>query len=98
MATPITAPAGAAATPRIRLSVEPDQVGHLHDVVGALGVHHDDPVGVLGPEGRHVLGPEALVDRAVALPRAARWTALTSTSLEPAQGQPRVPDPMSSAP
>ena len=47
-------------------------VGQLHHVVGALGVDHHDPVGVLGPEGRDVLGAEALVDRAVALPQQQR--------------------------
>ena len=47
----------------------PHLVGHLHHVVGALGVDEHDAVGVLGPEGVDVLGPEALVDRAVALPQ-----------------------------
>ena len=32
-----------------------DEVGDLHDLVGALGVHDDQPVGVRGAEGRDVL-------------------------------------------
>ena len=50
----------------------PDEVRDLDDLVGALGVDHDDPVGVLGPERRHVLGAEPLVHRAVALPQEER--------------------------
>ena len=37
--------------------------------MGAFGVDQHDPAGVLGPERRHVLGPEPLVDRAVAFPQ-----------------------------
>ena len=47
----------------------PDLVGQLDHLVAALGVDDDDAVGVLGPEGGDVLGPEALVHRAVALPQ-----------------------------
>ena len=46
-----------------------DLVGQLARSRGALGVHDHDAVGVLGPEGGDVLGPEPLVDRAVALPQ-----------------------------
>ena len=46
-----------------------DLVGQLDHLVGALGVDRTMPVGVLGPERRDVLGPEALVHRAVALPQ-----------------------------
>ena len=49
-----------------------DLVGELAHLVGALGVHDDDAVGVLGPEGGDVLGAEALVHRAVALPQQER--------------------------
>jgi ABC-type sugar transport system ATPase subunit len=47
----------------------PDLVGQLAHLVGALGVRDDDAVGVLGAERLDVLGPEPLVDRAVALPQ-----------------------------
>ena len=53
-------------------SVEPTRSASSTDLVGTLGVDHDDAVGVLGPEGLDVLGPEALVDRAVALPQQER--------------------------
>ena len=45
-----------------------DPVGDLDDVVRALGVHDHLDAGVLGPDGVDVLGPEALVHGAVALP------------------------------
>ncbi len=47
----------------------PHLVGHLDHVVGAFGVDEHEAAGVLGPEGVDVLGSEALVDRAVALPQ-----------------------------
>ena len=40
--------------------------------MGALGVHDDDAVGVLGAEGLDVLGAEPLVHRAVPLPQQER--------------------------
>ena len=49
-----------------------DPVGELDDVVRALGVHDHLAVGVLGPERGDVLGPEALVHRAVPLPEQER--------------------------
>ena len=73
------------------------QVGHLHHVVGALGVHHHDAVGVLGPEGRHMLGPEALVHRAVALPQQ-QGGPLTSMSLRPPRASRGFQTRMSAAP
>ena len=53
-------------------SVEPTWSATLAHLVGALGVHDHDAVGVLGPERLDVLGLEALVHRAVALPEQER--------------------------
>ena len=53
-------------------SVEPTWSATQDGLVGDLGVHDDDAVGVLGPEGGDVLGPEPLVDRAVAPPQQER--------------------------
>ena len=64
---------GAASTARMMKSVEPTWSASVDHLVGALGVDDDDAVGVLGPEGGDVLGPEALVDRAVALPQQEAW-------------------------
>ena len=58
-----------ASTARMMKSVEPTWSASSHTSWRALGVDDDDAVGVLGPEGGDVLGPEALVDRAVALPQ-----------------------------
>ena len=67
--TPMTAPGGRGLDPVLMMrSVEPTWSASSHDVVRALGVHDDLDVGMLGPERRDVLGPEALVHRAVALP------------------------------
>ena len=44
-------------------------VAELHHLVCALGVDHDDPVRILGPERLDVLRPEALVHRAVPPPQ-----------------------------
>ena len=49
-----------------------DLVGELDDIVGALGVHDHDPVGVLGAERLEVGGPEPLMDRAMSLPQQER--------------------------
>ena len=49
-----------------------DAVGELDDVVRALGVHDDLDVGMLGTRRGDVLGAEALVHRAVALPEQER--------------------------
>ena len=69
-----------------------DLVGQLAHVVGALGVHDDDAVGVLGPEGVDVLRAEALVHRAVALPQ--QEGRLLDVGLgEAAELEARVPDP-----
>ena len=50
----------------------PDLVGERAHLVRALGVGDDDAVRVLGAERLDVLGPEALVHRAVALPQQER--------------------------
>ena len=65
-------PAGAASTARMMKSVEPTWSASVAHLVRALGVGDDDAVGVLGPEGLDVLGAEALVHRAVALPQQER--------------------------
>ncbi len=70
--TPMAAPAGASSTRPMMASVEPTWSASSHDLVRALGVHDHDAVGVLGPEGGDVLGPEPLVHRAVALPQEER--------------------------
>ena len=69
---PIAVPGAAASTVRMMKSVEPDQVRDLDDLVGALGVDHDQAAGVRGAERRHVGGPEALVHRAVPPPQQER--------------------------
>ena len=92
MATPITEPAGAATTARMMASVEPVIVAHLDDLVRALGVHHHDAVGVLGTERVDVLGPEALVDRAVTLPQQEGGLLHLAVG-QAAERLPRVPDP-----
>ena len=71
--TAMTDPAGAASTARMMKSVEPtwsasSQVSWAHS-----GWAIDDAVGVLGPERLDVLGLEALVHRAVALPQEEAW-------------------------
>ena len=68
-----------------------DLVGHLDDVVCALGVHHDLAVGVLGAGRLDVRGTEALVHGAVALPQQERRF-LDVALFEPAELVPRVPD------
>ena len=73
-------------------SVEPTRSASSHDLVRALGVHDHLDVGVLGAERRDVLGPEALVHRAVALPQQERRV-LDVALLEPAELEARVPHP-----
>ena len=65
----MTEPAGAASTASDDGVGRTDDVTELDHLVGALGMDHDDAVGVLGPEGLDVLGTEALVHRAVAFPQ-----------------------------
>ena len=69
--TPITAPGGRRRDPVLDALGRADPVGELDDVVRALGVHDHLDVGVLGAGRLDVLGPEALVHRAVALPQQA---------------------------
>ena len=69
-----------------------DPVGELDDVVRALGVHDHLAARVLGAERRDVLGPEALVHRAVALPEQERRL-LDVALLEAAELDARVPHP-----
>ncbi len=49
-----------------------DLIGHLDDLVGALGMHDDDAVRMLGTERFDVRRREPLVHRAVALPEQER--------------------------
>ena len=67
-----------------------DPVGELDDVVRALGVHDHFDAGMLGAGRGDVLGPEALVHRAVALPEQQRRF-LDVALLEPAEVLVRVP-------
>ena len=67
-------------------------VGQLADLPGALGVGHDDATGVIGPELLDVLGPEALVDRAVTSPEEEGGVLAVGLG-EAAQLVPRVPHP-----
>ena len=76
-------PAGASRDPLLDALGRADPVGDLDDVVRALGVHDDLDAGVLGAGRRDVLGPEALVHRAVALPEQERRV-LDVALLEPA--------------
>ena len=69
-----------------------DLVGELDHVVRALGVHDHLAVRVVGAELRDVLGAEALVHRAVALPQQERRL-LDVALLEPAELEVRVPHP-----
>ena len=69
-----------------------DLVGQLADLAAALGVGHHDAVRVLGPERLDVLGPEALVDGAVAPPQEEGGLLAVGFG-EPAQLEPRVPHP-----
>jgi hypothetical protein len=69
-----------------------DLVGEQHGLVGALGVHDHDAVGVLGPEGGHVVGREPLVDRAVAPPQQEAGVLAVGLA-EAAPLEPRVPHP-----
>ena len=70
----------------------PDPVGELHHVVRALGVHDHLAVGCSARNCGDVLGPEALVHRAVALPEEERRL-LDVALLEPAELEARVPHP-----
>ena len=90
--TAIAAPGGAASTSPDDVLGRADPVGELAHVVRALGVHDHLAVGVLGPERGDVLGPEALVHRAVALPEQERRL-LDVALLEPAELEARVPHP-----
>ena len=72
MPTPITEPGGRLVDRADDEVGRADLVGQLADLVAALGVGDHDAVGVLGPERLDVLGPEALVHRAVALPQQER--------------------------
>ena len=67
--TPMTDPAGASSTARMMKSVDPTSSASSTTSWAHSGWMSTMPVGVLGPEGVDVLGPEALVDRAVALPQ-----------------------------
>ena len=69
-----------------------DLVGEQHRLVGDLGVHDDDAVGVLGAEGGDVLRAEALVDRAVAPPQEERRLLAVGLG-EAAEVAARVPQP-----
>ena len=90
--TPITDPGAAASDPVEDPLGGTDPVGELDDVVRALGVHDHLAVRVLGPERRDVLGAEALVHRAVALPEEQRRL-LDVALLEAAELEARVPHP-----
>ena len=90
--TPSTAPAGAPLDPVEDALGRADPVGELDDVVRALGVHDHLAVGMLGAGRRDVLGAEALVHRAVALPQQERRV-LDVALLEPAELEARVPHP-----
>ena len=87
-----TDPAGAGATQSQDALGRADPVGELDDVVRALRVHDHLDAGVLGPGGLDVLGTEALVHRAVALPEQQRRV-LDVAVLEAAALGARVPDP-----
>ena len=67
--TPMTDPGGASATARMMKSVEPTWSATSTTSWEHSGWTTTMPVGVLGPEGVDVGGPEPLVDRAVALPQ-----------------------------
>ena len=71
-------------------SVEPTWSASSDDLVGALGMHDDDAVRMLGPESLDVRGSEPLVDRAVPLPEQERGL-LDVDVVEPAQLVARVP-------
>ena len=89
---PSTAPARRAVDPLEDALGRADLVGELDHLVLALGVHDDLAVGVLGAERRDVLGLEALVDRAVALPQQERRF-LDVALVEAAELAVRVPHP-----
>ena len=90
--TPSTEPGAASCDQSWMRSVEPTRSASSHDLVRALGVHDDLDAGVLGAERLDVLGPEALVHRAVALPEQERRV-LDVALLEPAELEARVPHP-----
>jgi hypothetical protein len=98
VATPMTEPARCRRHAADQGVGRAGEIGHLHHVVGALGMDHDDPTGVLGPESRHVLGPEALVDRAVALPQQQRRLLDLEASVSPPRASRGFQTRMSSAP
>ena len=90
--TPITEPGCRRLDPREDPLGGADAVGQLDEVVRALGVHDHLAVRVLGPERGDVLGPEALVHRAVPLPEEERRL-LEVALLEPTELEARVPHP-----
>ena len=90
--TPSTEPGAAPLDPVEDALGGADPVGELDDVVRALGVHDHLTVGVLGAERGDVLGPEALVHRAVPLPEQ-EGRFLHVALLEAAELEARVPHP-----
>ena len=72
MPTAIVEPAGACRDRADDVVGRADLIGHLDDLVRALGMHDHDAAGVLGAERLDVRGREPLVHRAVALPEQER--------------------------
>ena len=91
MATPMTEPDGRGVDGADDRVGRAGDVAELDHLVRGLGVDHHDAVGVLGAEGLDVLGPEALVHRAVALPQEQRRLLHLAVG-EAADGLTRVPD------
>ena len=90
--TPMTAPAGASSTARMMKSVDPTSSAISTTSWAHSGWMTTMPAGVLGPEGVDVLGSEALVDRAVALPQQ-QGGVFDVGVVEAAQLEQRVPHP-----